>query len=198
MKPPDSSLTLKGDWPMRRRVLLITLGVLFALVVVPVLFTQLTRQRPAPRPPVDPDKLSYEEVRFENPAAGIDLAGMLFVPEGEPPFPAVVIIHGAGASRRANPWYLTYAGHLQGKGIAVLLPDKRGCESSGGDWRSSSLQDLATDTSPPSPISGRSTPSLSSPSASWASVREASSLPSSPPEPRAYPSSSTWWEARSR
>jgi dipeptidyl aminopeptidase/acylaminoacyl peptidase len=28
----------------------------------------------------------------------------------------------------------------------VLLPDKRGSESSGGDWRTSSLEDLATDT----------------------------------------------------
>jgi len=95
--------------------------------------------------------MSYEDIHFANPTAGIDLAGMLFVPEGEPPFPAVVIIHGSGTSRRASPWYLTYAGYLQGNGILVLLPDKRGSESSGGDWRTSSLEDLATDT--PSAIS---------------------------------------------
>jgi dipeptidyl aminopeptidase/acylaminoacyl peptidase len=35
---------------------------------------------------------------------------------------------------------------LQGNGILVLLPDKRGSEFSGGDWRTSSLEDLATDT----------------------------------------------------
>ena len=131
---------------MRKRVLLITLGVFFALIVVPVLLTQLSRRQPTPRPPIDLDNMSYEDIRFENPAAGIDLAGMLFVPEGEPPFPAVVIIHGSGTSRRASPWYLTYAGYLQGNGILVLLPDKRGSESSGGDWRTSSLEDLATDT----------------------------------------------------
>jgi dipeptidyl aminopeptidase/acylaminoacyl peptidase len=90
--------------------------------------------------------MSYEDIRFENPAAGIDLAGMLFVPDGEPPFPAAVIIHGSRDSRRASPWYLTYAGYLQGNGILVLLPDKRGSEFSGGDWRTSSLEDLATDT----------------------------------------------------
>ena len=30
--------------------------------------------------------------------------------------------------------------------VAVLLPDKRGSESSAGDWRTSSFEDLATDT----------------------------------------------------
>lgn len=131
---------------MRERVLLITLGVFFALLLVPVLLTQLSRRQPAPRLPIDLDSMTYEDIRFENPAARIDLAGMLFVPEGEPPFPAVVIIHGSGTSRRANPWYLNYAGYLQENGILVLLPDKRGSESSGGDWRTSSLEDLATDT----------------------------------------------------
>jgi len=131
---------------MRKRVLLITLGVLLALIVVPILFTQLTRRRPAPPPPIGLDTMTYEDIRFENPAAGIDLAGMLFVPEGKPPFPAVVIIHGSGTSRCASPWFLTYAGYLQENGILVLLPDKRGSESSGGDWRTSSLESLATDT----------------------------------------------------
>jgi dipeptidyl aminopeptidase/acylaminoacyl peptidase len=90
--------------------------------------------------------MTYEDARFGNPAAGLELAGMLFVPEGEPPFPAVVIIHGSGTSRRTNHWYLTYAAYLRENGILVLLPDKRGSESSGGDWRTSSLEDLATDT----------------------------------------------------
>jgi dipeptidyl aminopeptidase/acylaminoacyl peptidase len=36
--------------------------------------------------------------------------------------------------------------HLQRNGIAVLLPDKRGSESSDGDWRTSTLEDLAGDT----------------------------------------------------
>jgi dipeptidyl aminopeptidase/acylaminoacyl peptidase len=130
---------------MFRGVLFITLGVLLVLVA-PILFVHFTRRQPTPRPPIDLGTMSYEDIRFENPAAGLELAGMLFVPEGEPPFPAVVIVHGSGSSRRTNPWYLTYAGYLQGNGILVLLPDKRGSESSGGDWRTSSLEDLATDT----------------------------------------------------
>lgn len=130
----------------RVRILLIVLGVFLGIVFVPVLVTQLGRAERAPRPPIRLDSLSYEEIRFQNPAAGIGLAGMMFVPAGEPPFPAVVIIHGSGTSSRENSWYLTYAAYLQRNGIAVLLPDKRGSGASAGDWRRSSLEDLATDT----------------------------------------------------
>lgn len=89
---------------------------------------------------------NYEEVFFHNDAQSIDLAGMLFLPEGEGPFPGVVVIHGSGPSMRANGWYLTLTKHLQDSGIAVLLPDKRGSQKSGGDWRSADYEDLATDT----------------------------------------------------
>ena len=71
---------------------------------------------------------------------------MLFIPEGDGPFPAAVFIHGSGPSVRANGWYLTPTQYLQEHGIAVLLPDKRGSEQSGGDWRTASFEDLATDT----------------------------------------------------
>lgn len=88
----------------------------------------------------------YEEVFFHNDSQSIDLAGMLFLPEGEGPFPGVVIIHGSGPSMRANGWYITLTKHLQDSGIAVLLPDKRGSEQSGGEWRSADYEDLSTDT----------------------------------------------------
>jgi len=130
----------------RIRTLLIVLGVFVGIVLVPVLVAQLSHQEPAPRPAIRLDGLTYEEIRFENPAGGIGLAGMMFVPAGSPPFPAVVIIHGSGTSSRENSWYLTYATYLQRNGIAVLLPDKRGSGASAGDWRKSSLEDLATDT----------------------------------------------------
>ena len=71
---------------------------------------------------------------------------MLFIPEGEGPFPAVVIIHGAGTSRRANRWYLSVTAHLQENGIAVLLPDKRGSEKSEGSWVGADFETLAGDT----------------------------------------------------
>ena len=68
------------------------------------------------------------------------------MPEGDGPFPAAVVIHGSGTSRRDNGWYLTLTKHLQDNGIVVLLPDKRGSEKSEGNWRTSSFEDLATDT----------------------------------------------------
>ncbi|MGD9723461.1 MAG: alpha/beta hydrolase family protein [Pirellulales bacterium] len=88
---------------------------------------------------------SYREVRFHNSGQGIELAGMLLVPEGDGPFPAAVIIHGSGTSQRDNTWYLTLSGYLQQNGIVVLLPDKRGSEQSKGDWRTASFPDLAGD-----------------------------------------------------
>jgi dienelactone hydrolase len=71
---------------------------------------------------------------------------MLFVPKGAGPYPAAIIIHGSGTSQRNNGWYLTLTKYLQDNGILVLLPDKRGSEKSEGDWYTSSLDDLATDT----------------------------------------------------
>jgi len=92
------------------------------------------------------DDSRYSETAFQNEAQDLDLGGMLFRPAEDGPFPAAVIIHGSGTSHRANGWYLALAYHLQDYGIAVLLPDKRGSEKSGGDWRTSGFQDLATDT----------------------------------------------------
>ena len=95
---------------------------------------------------VGPDLSSFEreEVEFHN--GGLKLAGMIFTPEGEGPFPVAVIIHGSGSSRRNSKWYLSVTRHLQDNGIAVLLPDKRGCEKSEGNWVGANFDDLAGDT----------------------------------------------------
>jgi len=90
--------------------------------------------------------VEYTEVFFRNEVQDLDLAGMLFVPDGEGPFPSVVIIHGSRESYRDRNWYLTLSSYMQKNGVAVLLPDKRGSEKSEGDWKTSSFEDLATDT----------------------------------------------------
>ena len=133
---------------IRRHPVLAIVGSLLAVLVVPVAITQLTRREPAarPGPRLDLHDMEFEEVQFTNPEEGIQLAGMLFVPRGEGPFPTVVVIQGSGTSRRLNSWYLTFVDDLERHGIAVLLPDKRGSEGSGGDWHTASFQDLATDT----------------------------------------------------
>jgi len=89
-------------------------------------------------------ELSYQETRFTN--GDLNLAGMMFLPENQGPYPMAVFIHGSGTSRRDNAWYLTVVKHLVDNGIGVFLPDKRGSENSEGDWRGVSLPELAQDT----------------------------------------------------
>ena len=127
---------------------LVVAGVVGLLLLfnVPVAVTQLSKPDPRRLEGVRLDDTDYEEISFRNLEQDIRLAGMLFVPEGDGPFPAAVIIHGSGPSFRNNRWPLTLAQHLQGNGVMVLLPDKRGSEKSGGNWRTASLDDLATDT----------------------------------------------------
>ena len=129
---------------MFRKRYLVLFGLL--LVVGPVVVRQLFPPEPRQYSGVTLGQVSYSEVAFRNEMQGLDLAGMLFAPDGEGPFPVAVIIHGSGTSNRENRWYLTLTSHLQDNGVAVLLPDKRGSEKSSGDWRTADFEDLATDT----------------------------------------------------
>jgi pimeloyl-ACP methyl ester carboxylesterase len=92
---------------------------------------------------VDSIDIRREPVRFAN--GDVMLAATLLVPAVERPAPAVVIVHGSGASPRTNPWTSAYAEALARRGIVVLHPDKRGSGESGGDWRTASFEDLARD-----------------------------------------------------
>ncbi len=76
---------------------------------------------------------------------GDTLAASLLLPQGEGPFPGVVIVHGSGGSPRANPWTQAYVEALVGRGVAVLYPDKRGSGDSQGDWQQASFELLADD-----------------------------------------------------
>lgn len=101
-----------------------------------------------PEPPLRPvapalAELAPKELTFASGEIG--LAGQLFVPRMAPRSVAI-IIHGSGTSSRASPWYAALTALLLEQGHAVLLPDKRGSERSGGDWRTASFQDLAGDT----------------------------------------------------
>ncbi|MDX1507407.1 MAG: alpha/beta fold hydrolase [Woeseiaceae bacterium] len=130
---------------MKRRRWQITTLVL-AVLFLPVFVKQLWPSEPRRLEWVELADTRHVQVEFENQSQDLALAGLLFVPEGDGPFPAAVVIHGSGTSRRDNGWYLTLAKHMQDSGILVLLPDKRGSEKSEGDWRTASLMDLATDT----------------------------------------------------
>lgn len=84
-----------------------------------------------------------EEVRFSS--AGVELAGLLLTPRSPGPHPAAAVVHGSGPSDRDNVWAFTIADALARRGVAVLLPDKRGSGASGGDWRSADFWDLSND-----------------------------------------------------
>lgn len=131
---------------MARKRLFAVTAFFVLLFVGPVILTQATRTGGRSLQGASLQELQYTEIGFRNAEQGIDLAGMLFLPPGKGPFPAVVIIHGSGTSVRDSRWYLTLTQYLQGRGVVVLLPDKRGSEKSGGDWRSANFEDLATDT----------------------------------------------------
>lgn len=132
--------------PRGRRAAALLLLAFLALLIGPVLVKQLGDYDGRRFESVKLEDTSYRDVVFDNAEQNLSLAGMLFVPEGEGPFPAAVIIHGSGTSRRDNGWYLTLTRYLQDNGVVVLLPDKRGSEKSAGDWRTASFEDLATDT----------------------------------------------------
>jgi len=74
----------------------------------------------------------------------LTLAGVVMLPNGGP-HPGVVFIHGSGSSDRRNKWYQGIARYLASHDIAVLLPDKRGCHKSEGNWRTADFHDLAAD-----------------------------------------------------
>lgn len=81
---------------------------------------------------------------------GIKLSGLLTLPEGEGPFPAVLLISGSGPQdRNEEAWkykpFLMIADCLTRQGIAVLRMDDCGTGKSGGRYADATLQLAATD-----------------------------------------------------
>lgn len=83
-----------------------------------------------------------EEVRYEG---DVPLGGLLFLPEGEGPFPGAVVVQGSGPGSRENRWNRQIAEAIRDAGLAVLLTDKRGSGAAGGDWRRAGFEELAAD-----------------------------------------------------
>lgn len=86
--------------------------------------------------------LTEEDVRYKS---SVPLAAALLLPETAGPLPAVVIVHGSGASDRTNGWARAIADLFVRRGFAVLLTDKRGSGHSGGDWQRAGFDELAAD-----------------------------------------------------
>ena len=91
-----------------------------------------------------------EEVTYTNVAVDQRLSGMLTIPAGPGPFPAVVLMSDVGAQDRdgtVGDFRLigTLADYLTRRGIAVLRFDDRGIAGSAGDYNQTKVEDLATD-----------------------------------------------------
>ena len=88
-----------------------------------------------------PKPYTQEEVRCQN--GDVTLAGTLLLPKTKNRHPALVFLHGSGATKRNINRFL--ADHFARKGVAALIFDKRGTGSSTGNWRQSDFNDLARD-----------------------------------------------------
>ncbi|HYE61771.1 MAG TPA: alpha/beta hydrolase [Phycisphaerales bacterium] len=88
-----------------------------------------------PQDPKPPFPYRSEEVTVQS--AGAKLAGTLTLPQGEGPFPAVLLITGSGPQNRDSELFdhrpfLVWADHLTRAGFAVLRVDDRGVGQSTG------------------------------------------------------------------
>lgn len=99
-------------------------------------------------PKAEPVPYREEEVRFTN--GDITLAGTLTLPQGEGPFPAVVLLTGSGAQNRDEELlgfkpFRVIADHLTRRGVAVLRYDDRGVGGSSGATSEGTTDDFAGD-----------------------------------------------------
>jgi len=118
---------------------------------LPLVLTREALEAPRrPQEPQPPFPYRAEEVRFENAAQGITLAGTLTLPPGSGPHPAVVLVSGSGPQNRdeelmGHKPFLVIADYLTRRGIAVLRYDDRGVGASEGVFAGATSEDLATD-----------------------------------------------------
>jgi pimeloyl-ACP methyl ester carboxylesterase len=101
-----------------------------------------------PQEPEPPFPYRSEALSWSN--SDVKLEGTLTVPEGEGPYPAVVLISGSGPQNRdeeifGHKPFLVLADALTRRGIAVLRYDDRGVGGSTGSLAKSTSADLAGD-----------------------------------------------------
>jgi len=82
-----------------------------------------------------------EEVTFQN--GSVRLSGSVLAPRDGARHPAVIFVQGSGPEGRWAGKYL--ADYAARHGLVALVYDKRGVGKSSGDWRTSSLVEVAKD-----------------------------------------------------
>ena len=107
-------------------------------------------QQARPQDPQPPFNYHIEEVQFTNAKEGNTLTGTLTIPEGDGPFPAVVLVSGSGQQNRDEelmnhrPFWVI-ADYLTRNGIAVLRYDDRGVGGSEGEVLNATSMDFSYD-----------------------------------------------------
>ncbi len=135
----EDGKTLKGEWKQSGMSLPLEL--------------RQGAEPPAPKRPQEPKPpfpYRTEEVIVINAKANVRLAGTLTLPQGKPPFPAVVFLTGSGAQNRdeeifGHKPFLVLADYLTRRGFATLRMDDRGVGGSTGDMDQASTLDFAQD-----------------------------------------------------
>jgi pimeloyl-ACP methyl ester carboxylesterase len=108
------------------------------------------QQKTRPQDPQPPFHYQIEEVTFVNEKEGNTLAGTLTIPEGEGPFPAMVLVSGSGQQNRDEelmnhrPFWVI-ADYCARHGIAVLRYDDRGVGGSYGEVMNATSMDFSYD-----------------------------------------------------
>jgi len=102
--------------------------------------------------PKPPFPYRSEDVKFENKAAGITLAGTLTLPQEGKKFPVAVLVTGSGPQNRneellGHKPFFVLSDYLTRNGIAVLRFDDRGVGESIGKFETATLDDFASDAS---------------------------------------------------
>ncbi len=100
--------------------------------------------------PSPPFPYVTREVSFGNERAAVRLVGTLTIPEGEGPFPAVVLVSGSGPQNRdeeifGHRPFLVVADYLTRRGVAVLRYDDRGVGGSTGSFQTATTFDFVDD-----------------------------------------------------
>lgn len=145
-------LTIAGGLQMR----LLADGDTLIKLEIPLQAAEVFREgyvglQQAVQEPAGPAHFRTEE--FKVPNGDVTLAGTLFLPLGEGPFPAVLLNSGSGPQDRQGnspPSLMTnmfsiLADRLTEVGIAVLCYDERGVGESTGDYDAADLHDLLSD-----------------------------------------------------
>ena len=103
-----------------------------------------------PQDPQPPFNYRIEEVQFTNEKEGNILTGTLTIPEGNGPFPAMVLVSGSGQQNRDEelmnhrPFWVI-ADYCVRHGIAVLRYDDRGIGGSTGEVENATSMDFSYD-----------------------------------------------------